>query len=368
MSRFTLHDLECFDAVVRSGGFQSAADRVHRSHPAVFAAVARLERQLDLQLLDRSGYRVSPTDAGRSFHRRVQSLLRELENVQTHARQLAMGEESQLRVVIGDLCPPGRTLALLARFFAQCSNTRLQLYGESVTGPWERLFADEADVLLHRVDRSDPRLEWIALGSVQLIPVVAPGFLPFPVTRSITPQQLREFTQCIIRDSARQPPPQEHFVIEGAQQCVVPDQSLKREIILQGLAWGHLPHFLIEDDLRAGRLLSIKGRHLPGKVEELVAGRRRDRPHGPVANRLWGYLQEQAPGFQEALGGRKGVSGVGSAGAARGAGAALPGGADGTAATAVARADGVAAGGRASRFAARAARGSRGARRRGSQR
>jgi DNA-binding transcriptional LysR family regulator len=137
--------------------------------------------------------------------------------------------------------------------------------------------------------------------------VVAPGFLPFPVTRSITPQQLREFTQCIIRDSAHEPPPQDYFVIEGARQCTVPDQSLKREIILQSLAWGHLPHFLIENDLRAGRLLSISGRHLPGKVEELVAARRRDRPHGPVSTRLWTYLQEQAPRFQEALGGRRAV-------------------------------------------------------------
>jgi DNA-binding transcriptional LysR family regulator len=76
----------------------------------------------------------------------------------------------------------------------------------------------------------------------------------------------------------------------------------EREIIVQRLAWGHLPHFLIEDDLRTGRLLSIRGRHLQGKMEELVAARRRDRPHGPVAMRLWNYLQEQAPRFRSVLG------------------------------------------------------------------
>ncbi|MBF2952519.1 LysR family transcriptional regulator, partial [Pseudomonas aeruginosa] len=50
MHDFTLHDLQCFDAVVDAGGFQAAAQRLHRSHPAVFAAVARLERQLGLVL------------------------------------------------------------------------------------------------------------------------------------------------------------------------------------------------------------------------------------------------------------------------------------------------------------------------------
>ena len=85
MSEFTLHDLQCFDAVVRAGGFQAAAETLHRSHPAVFAAVAKLERQLDLALLDRSGYRVRPTAAGQSFHARAQGLLRELAGLRAHA-------------------------------------------------------------------------------------------------------------------------------------------------------------------------------------------------------------------------------------------------------------------------------------------
>jgi hypothetical protein len=73
MSALNLNDLQCFDAVIRAGGFQAAAALLHRSHPAVFAAVTKLEKQLNLQLLDRSGYRVVPTEAGRSLHRRAQS-------------------------------------------------------------------------------------------------------------------------------------------------------------------------------------------------------------------------------------------------------------------------------------------------------
>src|SRR5690242_5308275 len=102
MSNFTLHELQCFNAVVRGGGFQAAADLLHRSHPSVFAAVAKLERQLGLDLLDRSGYRVQLTEAGHAFHRKVRVLLHDAEELQTYAVQLAMGEESELRVVLGD--------------------------------------------------------------------------------------------------------------------------------------------------------------------------------------------------------------------------------------------------------------------------
>lgn len=300
MNAFTLHDLQCFDAVVRAGGFQAAAAALHRSHPAVFAAVAKLERQLGLALLDRGGYRVRPTEAGRSFHRRAQALLRELEGLHAHAAQLAMGQESELRVVIGDLCPRPATLALLGRYFAGCPVTRLDLHYEAVTGPWERLFDDQADLIVHRVDKSDPRIEWIDLCKVALVPVVAPGFLPFAPTRGLAPDQLRDCTQCIIRDTARHTDAGSYFVIEGAHQYTVPDQLMKKEIILQGMAWGHLPRFLIERELAKGQLQAITSRHLPGRTEELVAARRRDRPHGPVANRLWEFLQAQAGAFRAA--------------------------------------------------------------------
>jgi DNA-binding transcriptional LysR family regulator len=302
MSEFTLHDLQCFDAVIREGGFQAAAAVLYRSHPAVFAAVAKLERQLGLKLLDREGYRVRPTEVGLSLQRRAQSVLREAESLRVHARQLVLGEETQLRVVIGDLCPRPQLLGILSAFFAQRPATRLHVDYEAITGPWERLFDDEADLILHRVDKADPRLEWIDLGTVSVVPVVAPGFLPFPITPSISPEMMRDVTQCIIRDTARHSPERSYFVVEGAHQCSVADHQMKKELILQGMAWGHVPRFLIEDELRGGRLLPIVGRHFPGATEELVAARRRDRPQGPVANQLWQYLEAQAASLRSTLG------------------------------------------------------------------
>lgn len=291
MSSFTLHDLQCFDAVARSGGFQPAAELLHRSHPAVHAAVTRLEQQTGLQLLDRSGYRVALTAAGKSFHRKAQATLTEMAGLQVHVQQLAMGEEDELRVVIGDMCPQREVLATLAEFFRSRPSTRLHVQVEAVTGPIERLFDGDADLIVHGVDQSDPRIEWMPLSKIPFVPVVAPGFLRFSVSRAIKPGQLREYTQCVIRDTARHTHGKDYFMVEGAQQCSVPDHQMKKEIILQGLAWGHLPRFMVEQELEEGRLLSIAGKYLPGSVEELVAARRSDRPHGPVAQELWEFLR-----------------------------------------------------------------------------
>ena len=290
----TLHQLLCFDAVVSEGSFQAAADKLFRSQPTVSSSVKNLETQLGLNLLDRSGYRVTLTEAGRSFHERTRVFLHELHRLKNHASQLAMGEEQELRVVIGDVCPLPETLGLLRHFFDGCPNTKLHLHFEAISGPWERLFDDEADLILHHINKSDPRLEFIDLFTIKFVPVVAPKFLRCPISPSITPEQMRDYVQCVIRDTARHSEPRDYYMLEGAQSWTVNDQTMKRELIIQGMGWGHLPSYLIEHDLEAGHLLPITGRHFKEGQVELVAARRRDTPHGPIANRLWQFISEQA--------------------------------------------------------------------------
>ena len=301
MDALTIHQLQCFDAVVSEGGFQAAATKLHRSHSAVFTAIRNLESQLGLKLLDRKGYRVTLTDVGRSFHRRTRVFLHELSALRNHATQLAMGEETELRIVIGDVCPLTEILTLLRRFFAVHPATRLELFFEAISGPWERLFDEEVDLIFHHIEKSDIRLEFIALFAGRLLPVVAPNFLPFPISNEITAEQMRDYTQCIVRDTARHSTRGDYYLVEGARTCTVSDQMMKKEIILQGMGWGHMPTFLIADELRDGRLLSIAGKHLRGGGGEIVAARRRDRPHGPVANRLWRFISQEASAVRASI-------------------------------------------------------------------
>ena len=290
----TLHQLLCFEAVVTEGTFQAAAEKLRRSQPTVSSSVKNLETQLQLSMLDRSGYRVTLTEAGRSFYQRTRVFLAEMHRLRDHAAQLAMGEESELRVVIGDLCPLPEILGLLRRFFDGCPGTRLHLHFEAISGPWERLFDDEADLIFHHIDKADPRLEFIELFAVELVPVVAPNFLRFPISGSITPEQMRDYVQCVIRDSARRSPSRDYFLVEGARSWTVSDQLMKRELIVQGMGWGHLPRYLIEQNLRDGTLLPITGRYFKGGKSELVAARRRNSPHGPISDRLWQFVADQA--------------------------------------------------------------------------
>ncbi len=92
--------LAAFCAVVERKSFSLAAERLGVTQPAVSLQIRSLEDRLGQQLLDRSGRRVEPTEAGRRLYRGAQRLLAQerqlLEDVAGEAEgplhgQLALG-------------------------------------------------------------------------------------------------------------------------------------------------------------------------------------------------------------------------------------------------------------------------------------
>jgi DNA-binding transcriptional LysR family regulator len=67
--------LAAFCAVVERRSFSQAAERLGVTQPAVSLQVRALEKRLGAQLLDRSGRRVEPTEAGWALYRGAQRLL-----------------------------------------------------------------------------------------------------------------------------------------------------------------------------------------------------------------------------------------------------------------------------------------------------
>ncbi len=109
--------LAAFCAVVERKSFSQAAERLGVTQPAVSLQIRSLEERLGQQLLDRSGRRVEPTEAGRRLYRGAQRLLalerQLLEDVAGQAEGPLRGQLS-----IGASTGPGGTVVpvLLCEF------------------------------------------------------------------------------------------------------------------------------------------------------------------------------------------------------------------------------------------------------------
>lgn len=86
--------LAAFCAVVERRSFSQAAERLGVTQPAVSLQVRALEKRLGSQLLDRSGRRVEPTEAGLRLYRGAQRLLQLEEQLLEELAVEAGGEVS----------------------------------------------------------------------------------------------------------------------------------------------------------------------------------------------------------------------------------------------------------------------------------
>ena len=93
-------DLQAFVAVVETGSFTAAADRLEMAKSAVSRRLSRLEQRLGVQLLRRTTRRLNLTDTGRSFYEHSARILSDLEEAESAATQ-AHGElRGRLRVAL----------------------------------------------------------------------------------------------------------------------------------------------------------------------------------------------------------------------------------------------------------------------------
>ena len=61
---------------------------------------------------------------------------------------------------------------------------------------------------------------------------------------------------------------------------------------MQGMAWGHMPLFLVRNELDTGKLISIDGGNIKGVVREIVIARLSEKKKGIMAEKLWETFYE----------------------------------------------------------------------------
>jgi DNA-binding transcriptional LysR family regulator len=86
-------------AVIDEGTVTAAAQRLHRTQPAISRLLAQLERDVGFPLFLREGRRLRPTAEGLTFYRETQRALAALVEIESTARDIASGRGTPLRII-----------------------------------------------------------------------------------------------------------------------------------------------------------------------------------------------------------------------------------------------------------------------------
>ncbi len=95
----TLEQLRCLVALAEHGSFTRAAQALHLSQPALSLQIARLERELGVELLDRSQRPLRPTEVGERILHQARQVLEALEGIRALARGEAWAGPLRLGVI-----------------------------------------------------------------------------------------------------------------------------------------------------------------------------------------------------------------------------------------------------------------------------
>ena len=83
-----LRQLQSLCAIVRLGSFSKAADELFITQPAISMHIKALERELGLDLFERTGRNVRLTQPGELFHEYSQRILRLVEEARHALAQM----------------------------------------------------------------------------------------------------------------------------------------------------------------------------------------------------------------------------------------------------------------------------------------
>jgi DNA-binding transcriptional LysR family regulator len=167
--------LATFCAVVERRSFSQAAERLGVTQPAVSLQVRALEERLGQQLLDRSGRRVEPTEAGRRLYRSAQRIL-QLEEQLVEDIADADGGRLAGTLSLGASTGPGAHLVplLLCEFQREHPDLRIALSISDTNGVIERVAEREVELGVVGASRRHRALAFEPLAQDEIVLAVPP--------------------------------------------------------------------------------------------------------------------------------------------------------------------------------------------------
>jgi DNA-binding transcriptional LysR family regulator len=263
LAKTSLEQWAVLAAVVDEGGFAQAAVALNRSQSAVSYSIARLQESLDLPLLAVEGRKSVLTTQGQTLLARARGLLRELDTLESLARGLKQGWESDLKLVVDAAFPRPRLLEIIAELQTSCPSTQIQLADVVLSGAEEAIVQSTADLVVTSRVPAGYLGNWLL--DVKFLAVAQMNHPLLQLGRELTAEDLVHHVQAVVRDSGTQNPRDDGWL--GAERrFTVSSLEASLATISAGLAFGWLPEHMLTAALRDGSL-----RELP-----LVAGARRN--------------------------------------------------------------------------------------------
>ncbi|MBJ6765001.1 LysR family transcriptional regulator [Myxococcaceae bacterium JPH2] len=256
--------LACFARVVEHRSFSRAATVLGVSKSVVSSRVSRLETRVGERLLIRTTRKLSVTDAGLKVYSHVSRMLQE---AGAATRGASDAERGTLRLNAPVSFAQMYLAAPLARFLAAHPHTTVEV---SLSDRLVDLVEERVDVALRISRLRDSSLVARRLASTALHVCASPAYLK----RRGTPERPEDllhhdclrYSHLRMQDEWRFYGPEGRIPIPVSGPLAAGNGSMLREAVAHGVGLAVLPRFMVAEDLRSGRLVTVLDDFAPRPV------------------------------------------------------------------------------------------------------
>ncbi|MEM9635258.1 MAG: LysR family transcriptional regulator [Pseudomonadota bacterium] len=256
-----LRSLEIFLATCDGGSFAAAAKTCNTDPSTVSKAISRLEAQLGLTLFQRSTRRLSITRAGETYAQTVRRTVQDLSSCEDELKRLNDSPSGTLRINSA-VCYGHLYLRPLLREFCQrYPDIRLEL---EINDLHLDIIENDIDVALRTGYVKDSRLVARRLSPMDFLICASPRYLEINGTPSCSEDfQHHQWIGFRIKETQQLQPiflPDdrgEYLPCELERSHITDDGEAMAYMCADGLGFAQLPHFLAQQGLNSGALVSL---------------------------------------------------------------------------------------------------------------
>ena len=284
----TLDQLVALEAIVATGTFRAAADRLHKAQSAVSHQIRKLESELGFDLFSRDEYRPRLTSEGEVFFRETARVLEQVRSLKSVAAGMRGAQEPMVSIAMTATMSLDPILNILGEIGRAYPGTHIRVATEMMGGPLARLMEGEADMIVAGLEGAPiDEVDTLPIGTITIRPVASPDFPAAQRTGIRSRREMQVYTQVIVSGTGGLDFDQSRDVLSGGQRWTVSDFEAKKSVIKAGLGWGGIPEHLMEAELQSGELVPLTVEGYPPRHTEIFAIRRRDQVLGRVMSDIW---------------------------------------------------------------------------------
>ncbi|EPF16542.1 HTH-type transcriptional activator AllS [Cedecea davisae] len=252
-----LEVLIILDALDKEGSFAAAAAKLFKTPSALSYSVQKLESDLNIQILDRSGHRSRFTRTGELLLEKGREILHSVRELEQQAIKLQQGWENELTIGVDNAFPFSLLTPLIEAFYQSYSVTRLKFINDVLGGSWEALTEGRADIIVGAM--SDPPslsgFGFTLLGRLEIVFVVAPHHALAKAEEPLTRRLIKRSRAVVVGDTSRIESARAMHLLEEQEAITVFDFKTKLELQISGIGCGYMPRYMAQRFIDSGALV-----------------------------------------------------------------------------------------------------------------